>query len=145
MPETLGDHLAPIRALLPELSERGVEIEDGRRIPMDLVEKLRRAGCFRMAPPKSVGGDELQLPARLEVAEAIAAADASAAWTVAINFEAPIILSRCTQGAFDEIYAEGPDVVAAGGAAPTGFADVVDGGYVASGRWAWGSGSPEAT
>src|SRR4051812_26084055 len=112
MPKTFEDLLAPVRALLPELSQRGEEIEDGRRIPMDLVEKLRGAGCFRMAPPRTVGGEELPLPARIEVVEAIAAADASAAWTVAINFEAPIILSRCTQDAFDEIYAEGPDVVA---------------------------------
>ncbi|MEO6376611.1 MAG: acyl-CoA dehydrogenase family protein [Caulobacteraceae bacterium] len=144
MSKTLEDHLAPVRALLPELAERGAEIEDGRRIPMALVDKLKAAGCFRMAPPKAVGGEEFDLPSRIEVVETLAAADASTAWTVAINFEAPIILSRCTQAAFEAIYANGPDVAASGGAAPTGFADVVEGGYVASGRWAWGSGSLHA-
>src|SRR5262249_23339390 len=41
---------------------------------------------------------------------------------------------------FDQIYAEGPDVIIGGGFAPRGQAEVVEGGYRVNGRWAFASG-----
>jgi indole-3-acetate monooxygenase len=133
-----------VRALLPEISERSAEFESLRRIPRDVVDKLRAAGCFRMAVPRAFGGAELDLCQRLPIIEMVSTADGSAGWTVAIGNEAPIILSRCAARAFEDLYAKGPDVVLAGGAAATGTADVVAGGYRVSGRWAWASGSLHA-
>lgn len=133
-----------VRALLPEIAARSAELESLRRIPLDLVEKLRSAGCFRMATPRAFGGAELDIRQRLPILELLSRADASTGWTVAIGHEAPILLSRCAASAFESFYSRGPDVVLAGGAAPTGTADVVAGGYRVSGRWAWASGSLHA-
>jgi len=43
---------------------------------------------------------------------------------------------------FDGFYANTPDVIIAGAFAPRGQAEVIDGGYRVSGRWAFASGCP---
>src|SRR5262245_2889201 len=59
--------LANIRDLAPGLTARAAEIEEGRRIPPDLVETLRSIGVYRMLVPRSHGGLELELASALEV------------------------------------------------------------------------------
>jgi alkylation response protein AidB-like acyl-CoA dehydrogenase len=56
--------LAAIRELAPAIRARVAEIEAGRRLPLDLVQKLRSIGVFRMLAPRSHGGLELDLPQR---------------------------------------------------------------------------------
>ena len=47
-----ADILTNVRALAPEIQSRGDEIAMSRRLPADLVLKLKAAGVFRMAMPK---------------------------------------------------------------------------------------------
>jgi hypothetical protein len=54
--ETSSRLLADIRLMAPMIATRASEIEAARRIPLDLVEKLRSIGVFRMLAPKSHGG-----------------------------------------------------------------------------------------
>ena len=61
--------LSDIRALAPEITARAAEIEAGRRIPLDLVEKLRSIGIFRALAPRSHGGLELDMPAAIAIVE----------------------------------------------------------------------------
>jgi len=73
--------LAGIRELAPEIAARAAEFEAERRIPPDLVERLKSIGLFRMFVPRSHGGLELALPAGLEVISALARIDGSVGWT----------------------------------------------------------------
>ena len=43
--------LDAVRALAPVIAARSEEIEQARRLPLDLVAQLRDAGCFRMLLP----------------------------------------------------------------------------------------------
>jgi alkylation response protein AidB-like acyl-CoA dehydrogenase len=133
-----------VRTLTVELKARSAEIETARRIPMDVVEKLREAGGFRISVPSEFGGAELEIIDRMNLLSLLAEADASAAWTVAIASNFPIILACGARETFQEVFGASPDVVCAGAAAPTGSAELVEGGYKISGRWSWMSGSLHA-
>src|ERR1700750_2428313 len=61
--------LADVQALAPEITQRVAEIEAARRIPLDLVEKLRSIGIFRAFVSRSRGGLELDMPSALKIVE----------------------------------------------------------------------------
>jgi alkylation response protein AidB-like acyl-CoA dehydrogenase len=133
-----------VRALAPTISARAEEIEKGRRLPLDLVDELVSAGCFRALVPRSHGGDELDLTPFLEMLELLADADGSVGWTVAIGAAVPVIAGHLPAATFDEVYAGGPDVLGAGSFNPKGRATPVDGGYRVSGQWPFASGCQHA-
>lgn len=135
---------AAVADLAPELSRRAGEIEQARELPADLLDALRAAGCFRMFVPRSHGGYEADLHTGLRVLETLARADGATGWTVMIGAETPHLLAMLSRERFDKFYAEGPDVVVAGGFAPQGRAEPTDGGYRVTGRWAFASGSRHA-
>ena len=135
--------LANARALVPEIAARAAEAAAQRRLPRDLVDKLKAAGCFRVMFPKSWGGPEMPLPMQLELVEVLAHADAAAAWCVKIGSDSGLFAAWLEEGAARELYAD-LDFVTAGQAPPNGRALKVDGGYRVTGRWGFGSGCTHA-
>lgn len=138
--ESSDSVLDKIRAMAPAIAARGDEIEQGRRLPTDLVEKLSTAGCFRAMVPASHGGQGLTFAEQLLVIRKLARADGSVGWTVMIGSSAPVVLGLLPRSSFDQIYAKGPDVILGGAFNPKGVATPVDGGYRVSGRWSFASG-----
>ena len=67
--------LTNARAIAPEITSRAAEAAALRRLPRDLVDKLKAAGCFRVMFPRSWGGPEMSLPMQVELAEILAYAD----------------------------------------------------------------------
>jgi indole-3-acetate monooxygenase len=137
--ETTGV-LDAVRAMAPGIAARAQEIEDGRRLPLDLLDELVAAGCFRHLVPTSDGGLGAGLPDHMRMIEELARADGSVGWTVTIGSSAPFFLGMLPPDTFDAVYAEGPDVIGAGSVNPTGRATPVDGGFRVTGRWAFASG-----
>lgn len=136
--------LDAIRKLVPAIAARSDEIEQGRRLPPDLVAQLRDAGCFRMLVPRRHGGDEAGLADHMAVVRELARADGAVGWTVMIGSSAPVILGGLPPTTLDAVYAAGPDVVLAGTFNPSGVATSVDGGFRASGRWSFATGCQHA-
>jgi indole-3-acetate monooxygenase len=136
--------LDTVRTMSPEIAARADEIERARRLPLDLVDQLRDAGCFRMLVPRRLGGAEATPAEHIRMVRELARTDGSVGWTVMIGSAAPIILGKLPRSTFDEIYADGPDVVLAGAFNPTGVATPVDGGFSVTGRWAFASGCQHA-
>jgi alkylation response protein AidB-like acyl-CoA dehydrogenase len=141
---SVHDIRANVTNLLPEIAARASEAEAARRIPADLVEKLRAAGCFRIGVPEAFGGAGASLCQMLELYEDLATADAAAAWIVMIGSPAASYLSRFPEATIRAVYAGGPDVILGAALAPTGRLTPVDGGFRVSGCWQWSSGSPHA-
>lgn len=133
-----------VRDLAPKIAARAREIEASRRLPLDLLDALKGAGCFRMLLPRTHGGGGVELPAAMRVYEELARADASVGWTVMIGSSAWIDVAGIPRETFDALYADGRDVVFAGAFNPTGTAVRVDGGYQVTGRWAFASGCEHA-
>lgn len=140
-PERITERAAE---LLPEIRDRVQEIESGRCVPRDLVEKLRTAGCFRMTVPTALGGTGCSQLELFELHELLAEADASVAWIVMIGGAAPNYLAAFPESTIRNVYRDGPDVIMAAALAPSGTATPVPGGYRVKGRWSWASGSAHA-
>jgi alkylation response protein AidB-like acyl-CoA dehydrogenase len=143
-PSDVAAIAAAVHALVPSIVSRSDEIEEARRLPLDLVDQLRRAGCFRMVVPRRLGGAGADLPAHARLIRELARADGSVGWTVMIGSSGPVILGMLPTASFDSVYANGPDVIGAGTFNPTGVATPVDGGYLVAGHWAFASGCQHA-
>ncbi|TMM03018.1 MAG: hydroxylase [Actinobacteria bacterium] len=136
-----------IQALAREASELARElaedIERERRLPDELVTRLRDGGLLRGGAPAEVAGLELAPPVALRCAEEIARGDASAGWCVSIAITSSLLAAYLPESSRDELFGDGRGV-AAGVWAPRGKGRPVDGGVVVSGRWAFCSGITHA-
>lgn len=140
----MTETLARVRELVPELTKRAEEVEQSRGMPDDLVDTLRAAGCLRMAAPPSHGGTGIPLPDLLDVLTELARGDGSTAWAVGQVALSDLLLSCMPAPALDAIYAEGPDVYAAGAVAPKGRATATGEGWRVNGRWPFVTGCQRA-
>ena len=121
------------------------EIERERRIPPAFVEQLRTAGLYSMVIPRALGGRQVDLMTYLRVAELMAEGDGSVGWNLANNAVGQLVALSLPDAGVEEIFAGGPDTIVAGTAVPGGGTAVpVDGGYLVSGRWPFGSGCRES-
>jgi alkylation response protein AidB-like acyl-CoA dehydrogenase len=138
------DLLAAIHELAPAITARVAEIEAGRRLPPDLVERLRSIGLFRMFTPRSHGGMELDLPRGLRIIETLSRIDGSVGWLAMIGSGSAIVVPLVSRDLYDEIYRDGPDVIFGGSAQPAGAAESIDGNWRVNGRWPFASGCQHA-
>jgi alkylation response protein AidB-like acyl-CoA dehydrogenase len=136
--------LADIHELAPVITARAAEIEKGRQIPSDLMDRLRSIGVFRMFAPRSHGGMELDLPKGLRIIEALSRIDGSVGWAAMIGGGSAVFTPLLPRVRYDDIYRDGPDVVFAGSAQPAGSAESVDGDWRVNGRWPFASGCQHA-
>lgn len=137
--------IAKIHELTPAIAARAEEIETVRRIPADIAEQLRQIGVFRMMTPRSHGGLELDYPSILDVLIELAIIDGSLGWTSMLGAGHVPHLALLPRASFDTLFADGPDVILAGSAAPAGSGEIVPGGYRVTGRWPFASGCQNAT
>jgi alkylation response protein AidB-like acyl-CoA dehydrogenase len=136
--------LANVKAMAPRIAERSREIEALRRLPGDLVGDLRAAGLFRMGRSRARGGPQMTLPQHLEVIERLSEADPSVGWCVKIGTDSGIIAELLPPPASARLLPD-PDMVTAGQFTPgRGRLQQVEGGYVLSGRFPFGSGITHA-
>lgn len=142
---TTPEHvLRAARDLLPTIAARAPEIEAGRRIPSDLLDDLRRAGCFRMLLPTSHDGAGADLATAMRLFETIASADGSTAWIVMIGGGAWCDLTELPRASFDALFADRSDPIFAGVFNPSGTTTADRNGYRVSGRWSFASGCEHA-
>lgn len=129
--------------LLPTIDARSDEIEAARRLPLDLVAALKRAGVFRMPMPRAWGGPEMTPRQQVDVIELLAAADPSVGWCVMIGCD-PGYFTAFLDDAVGRALCPDLDAVSAGWASPAGRA-VWDGATcVVDGRWSFASGCTHA-
>ena len=115
------------------------EIESGRRLPLRIVEAMKRAGVFRMPMPREWGGPEIDPLTQIEVIEELSFQNGSVGWCAMIGSDGGYFSALLDQDVAREMYRD-LDAVTGGAVAPLGRAIPVDGGYRVSGRWPFGSG-----
>jgi alkylation response protein AidB-like acyl-CoA dehydrogenase len=131
------------RQIAAAAREMSSEIDSDRRLPEELVVRLRDAGLLRAGAPVEVGGLELAPGLALRCAEEVARGDASAGWCVSIAITSSLLIAYLPASSRDTLFGDGRGV-AAGVWAPRGVGRSVDGGVVVSGRWAFCSGISHA-
>lgn len=136
--------VAGIRGMADLVADLRDGFDEAARLPDVVFDRLAALGAFRMWLPTACGGLQLSALEFMEVVEAAAALDGTIGWLVGNGGG----MSRCgafldadgTAAIFDDPSAF---VVSATGA--IGRAEPVDDGFVVSGRWPFGSGSPHGT
>lgn len=137
---------SPIQALenlLETVRARRGEFGANQQVSADVVAMLKDAGVYRAMVARRFGGEEMAPADFLRLIETISQADGSVGWVASFGFSA-VYLSALPLATLEKMYADGPDVIFAGGIYPPQTAVPVDGGVEVSGRWAWGSGSTGA-
>ena len=133
--------MARARALVTGLRDRAARTEELRRLPPETENDLHAAGLFRILQPKRVGGSEFDYVALVDFAEAIAVADASAAWTFANLASHHWMLSMFDDRAQDLVWtSDANTLIASSFVFPSGRATKVEGGYRLQGHWPFSSG-----
>ncbi len=128
------------RGVLTTVAAHADEGEVIRRLPAAVVEAFRDEQLMRMCVPAVYGGPEADVRTLVEATEAIATADGAAGWCAVIASTTSSLCCFLDPDWARTIYGD-PTVVTGGVFAPNATAEVVDGGWRATGRWMWGSGT----
>jgi indole-3-acetate monooxygenase len=132
--------LADVAAVAPTLAEHAADSEGLARLNAASIEALRQTRLLRFTCPKERGGDEADPVTHLEIIEALAKIDGSAAWSVGILAVTSMIVAAFLPPASGKTIFAGGVPPIAGMLGPRGRAQPVDGGYRVGGRWSFGSG-----
>lgn len=135
--------LSGVRAIAPLVREQAAAVEAGRRLTEPVLTAMRRAGVFRMAMSRSMGGPELTLTEQIQVLEELAAADGSAGWCGMIGSDGGYMSAFLDPAVSRAMYPD-LDMATAAVIRPAGRAHVEQGGYRVEGRWPFASGAPHA-
>jgi alkylation response protein AidB-like acyl-CoA dehydrogenase len=119
---------------------RAGEFDRQRFISQDVIDAFKAHGIYRALVPKRFGGDECSPAEFCQLIERISHADGSAGWVASFGMS-PVYLAALPLETIAKVYANGPDVVFAGGIFPPQPAEPVTGGYKVKGRWKYSSGS----
>jgi alkylation response protein AidB-like acyl-CoA dehydrogenase len=137
--------LERIRALGPMIDAAAAAAPDATELSPEVVAALDEAGVFAMMAPREVGGGEADPQALIDVISELSYWDGSAGW-----YAHAVMTGGSVAGAFlgdkaaAAIFPGGRYAHAAGQAAPTGKAVREGDHYRISGRYSFGSGSPDA-
>lgn len=127
--------------LAPKLLERAAHAESIRRVPPETIQDLHDAGLMRLMQPRRFGGSELGLTTLMDVVLEISKGCASTAWVYSNLASHSWNIGQLSLQAQEDVWGEDPDaMVATGLAFPCGKATPVEGGYMVSGKWPFGSG-----
>lgn len=131
------------RALAPLIAQEADEIERTRRLTQPVVSALIENGLYRALLPQSLGGTEAPPEIFMQMLEEVAKADASTAWCLGQCSVCAMTAAWLDADAAREIFARPTDILAWGAIANEVHA--VPGGYRATGRWNFASGSRQAS
>ena len=138
---------ADIKAVSERAAAQSEASEQARQLPRDLARALAAAGFFDMFVPKALGGQELPPPIAMARLEYLARHDAASAWVSMIGATAALGAAYIPANIGADMFAA-KERITCGIFAPNGRAlrghDEAGEHYIASGRWAWASGSANA-
>ncbi len=137
-------------ALRPLVEAASNEIEEVRRLPPALLDKLHEARLFRLLLPRSANGIETDPITFFHVIETIARGDASTAWCLSQAGGCAMAAAYLDLPVAQEIFGRDPRAVLAWGPGPRVRAvECEEGGkvtgYKVTGVWAFASGGRHAT
>src|ERR1700761_8306555 len=141
---TLDQVLSRIAALAPMVARLAPDIEQGRRLPEELVSALRSARIFGMLVPQRYGGLGLDPPGSFRVIAALAKLDGSVGWNAMIGHIGALVPFLASPALCGQMSRDGKDHIIAGPGQPVGKAERVPGGWRVNGSWPFASGCQNA-
>jgi alkylation response protein AidB-like acyl-CoA dehydrogenase len=137
--------IARAEAVRSAVAAASDEIEQSRRLPPALLDRLHEAELFRLLLPRSSNGIETDPVTFFHVIETIAQADASTAWCLSQAGGCAMSAAYLDLPVAHAIFGGDPRAVLAWGPGPRVKAVECEGGYRVTGVWAFASGGRHAT
>ncbi|MFZ5780793.1 MAG: acyl-CoA dehydrogenase family protein [Pseudomonadota bacterium] len=131
--------------LRPLVEAASDEIEEKRRLPPSLLDRLHEARLFRLLLPRTANGIETDPITFFHVIETIARGDASTAWCLSQAGGCAMSAAYLDLPVAQEIFGDDPRAVLAWGPGPRVRAVECEGGYRVTGVWSFASGGRHAT
>ena len=129
--------------LVPWLSEQAARVEEARRIPDDVAERLFETGLFNLMRPTRFGGFGVSPRFAWEATFNVAFGCSSSAWLAGLTSANIIMLGKFSADAQREIFAPGVSPIVpmlTGSVGQDIKIEPVEGGIVLGGRWRYASG-----
>ena len=145
--ELAGDPAIVSRAeaLRPLVEAASNDVEDGRRLPPALLDRLHEAKLFRLLLPRSNDGVETDPVTFFHVIETISRGDASTAWCLSQAGGCAMTAAYLEPAVAQDVFGKDPRAVLAWGPGPRVKAIECEGGHKVTGTWAFASGGRHAT
>ncbi|WP_428671054.1 acyl-CoA dehydrogenase family protein [Reyranella sp.] len=137
--------IARAQSVRPTIEAAASIIEETRRLPTDLLDRLHEQRLFRLLMPRSSNGIETDPITFFHVIETIASADASTGWCLSQAGGCAMSAAYLSLPVAQEIFGDDPRAVLAWGPGPKVKAVECEGGYKVTGVWAFASGGRHAT
>ena len=132
--------IAAIRALAPMVEDHAAEAEKLRKPVDSVMAAIEETQAYRWFVPKKYNGFEFSLEGFMDIGMILGAADISTAWVVTFCMEHNWLVGLYNEKGQEDIFGRHPYIIAPGALAPRGTAKPVDGGYIVTGHWQWGTG-----
>jgi 3-hydroxy-9,10-secoandrosta-1,3,5(10)-triene-9,17-dione monooxygenase len=129
-----------VRDLLPGIRERADEAERLRVVPEASIKELEEVGFFRLLQPKRFGGHESDPIDFYTAVRDIAGACGSTGWVSSVVGVHPWQVALFADEAQQAVWGADTTTRLSSSYAPTGKAQLADGGYTLSGKWSFSSG-----
>jgi len=132
------------QALTKLVASRAEETEQHGFVAPEVIEEFCNAGFMKILVPKRYGGHELGVDAMAKVVRTIAPSCTSTAWVLAFYIGHNLLHALFPEESQEEAFSERSFALTPGTFAPSYELRPTEGGYVASGRSSWNSGSASA-
>lgn len=129
-----------VRDLLPAIRERADEAERLRVVPEASVKELEEVGFFRLLQPKRFDGLEADPVDFYTAVRDIASACGSTGWVSSVVGVHPWQVALFSDEAQQAVWGNDTSTRLSSSYAPTGKAQLAEGGYTLSGKWSFSSG-----
>ncbi len=129
-----------VRDLLPTLRERSEEAERLRVVPDANVKELEETGFFQLLQPRRFDGQEADPVDFYTAVRDISSACGSTGWVSSVVGVHPWQVALFADEAQQAVWGSDTKTRLSSSYAPTGRAQVTDGGYQLSGKWSFSSG-----
>ncbi len=129
------------RALVPIIRERQEETASLGRLPDETIQAMHEGGFFRIMQPKRYGGFELDPQVFFEVQQILAEGCMSTSWVLGV-----VAIHNWQLGMYDDqaqkdVWGDNSSTLISSSYMPVGKVEIVDGGFMLSGKWGFSSGS----
>lgn len=137
--------LRNVSTITPLLRANAELAERTRRIPPDNLAAMEWHGLFRILVPRRFGGHECGVRTYLDVVAEIARGCGASGWIAFINDATDWLVCQYPEEVQAEVYGSSPDTRVTGIFDATNTqVRAVDGGFLVSGEWGFGSGCHHA-
>jgi alkylation response protein AidB-like acyl-CoA dehydrogenase len=147
--EGVDSTLSPLdraRLLAPLIESQAQEVNKIGHLTQPVLDAFRENELYWLLVPKAFGGGGRTFVEAIEVLEEVARADGSTGWALMVNVASSGALSGYLPDAGSRDFFDRPDkAITSGVAAPTGTGREVEGGFIVTGKWGFGSASHYAT